>query len=210
MKNFNSQKINNLYVALGFFFLFLALVAIFVPIWPYVWYRLNPTETDRDIEKIVREITPEIIEKKEETISRIPPLDPSLPEESFVIIPKISVESPISTSKSYKEGLDKGSWIVSDYGNPEKTELPIILAAHRFGYSSWSVEKRNRISFYNLPETQEGDDVFIYWNQRRYNYKIYKSEESTYISDYSADLILYTCKFFNSPIRIFRYAELVY
>lgn len=210
MKNFNSQKINNLYVALGFFFLFLALVAIFVPIWPYVWYRLNPTETDRDIEKIVREITPEIIEKKEETISRIPPLDPSLPEESFVIIPKISVESPISTSKSYKEGLDKGSWIVSDYGNPEKTELPIILAAHRFGYSSWSVEKRNKISYYNLPQTEEGDHILIYWNQREYKYRIYKAEESTYISDYSADLILYTCKFFNSPIRIFRYAERVY
>jgi len=210
MKNFNSQKINNLYVALGFFFLFLALVAIFVPIWPYVWYRLNPTETDRDIEKIVREITPEIIEKKEETISRIPPLDPSLPEESFVIIPKISVESPISTSKSYKEGLDKGSWIVSDYGNPEKTELPIILAAHRFGYSSWSVEKRNKISYYNLPQTEEGDQILIYWNQREYKYRIYKAEESTYISDYSADLILYTCKFFNSPIRIFRYAERVY
>lgn len=210
MKNFNSQKINNLYVALGFFFLFLALVAIFVPIWPYVWYRLNPTETDRDIEKIVREITPEIIEKKEETISRIPPLDPSLPEEAFVIIPKISVESPISTSKSYKEGLDKGSWIVSDYGNPEKTELPIILAAHRFGYSSWSVEKRNKISYYNLPQTEEGDHILIYWNQREYKYRIYKAEESTYISDYSADLILYTCKFFNSPIRIFRYAELAY
>lgn len=210
MKNFNSQKINNLYVALGFFFLFLALVAIFVPIWPYVWYRLNPTETDRDIEKIVREITPEIIEKKEETISRIPPLDPSLPEGSFVIIPKISVESPISTSKNYKEGLDKGSWIVSDYGNPEKTELPIILAAHRFGYSSWTAEKRNKISYFNLPQTADGDEIIIYWNQRKYKYRIYNAEESTYISDYSADLILYTCKFFNSPIRIFRYAELAY
>ena len=209
MRNNGPQKIQNIYVLIGFFFLFLSLIAIAIPIGPYVWYRINPNETDKDVEKIVKEITTEKIEHRTKTTSQVPPLDPSLPETPFVIIPKINVESPISTNKDFNTGLAKGSWIVSDYGTPEKPELPIILAAHRFGYANWSVEKRNKISFYNLPETQEGDDVFIYWNQRRYNYKIYKSEESTYISDYSADLILYTCKFFNSPVRIFRYAELV-
>ena len=194
------QKINSIYVGMGFFFLTIALIAIMIPIWPYIWYRINPQETDKEVEKIVKEIT-------EEAISNLPPFDPSLPEGLFVIIPKIGVESPISTSKDYNDGLEKGSWIVSNYGTPEKTELPIILAAHRFGYSYWGVEKRNKISFYNLPKTTEGDEIIIYWNQRAYKYRIYKSEESTYISDYSADLILYTCKFFNSPIRIFRYAE---
>ena len=208
------QKINSIYVGIGFFFLTIALIVLFIPIWPYIWYRINPQETDKDVEKIVKEIIPqetEIEEKEdEEVISNIPPFDPSLPEGLFVIIPKIGVESPISTSKDYNDGLEKGSWIVSNYGTPEKTELPIILAAHRFGYSYWGVEKRNKISFYNLPKTTEGDEIIIYWNQREYKYRIYKSEESTYISDYSADLILYTCKFFNSPIRIFRYAERIY
>jgi len=210
MRKLSNKKINNLYVGLGFFFLFISLATIAVPIWPYVWYRINPKETDRDMEKIVREISPNKVEKKENTFSKNSSLDTSLPEGSFVIIPKIAVESPISTSKNYKEGLDKGSWIVSDYGTPEKTELPIILAAHRFGYSSWSTEKRNKISYFNLPQTANGDEILIYWNQRKYKYRIYKAEESSFISDYSADLILYTCKFFNSPIRIFRYAELVY
>ncbi len=200
------EKINKIYVATGFLLLLIALVFILIPIWPYVWYRINPSETEKDVEKIVKEITPIEVEAKEET-SSIPPIDSSLPEGKFVIIPKIGVESPISISKDYNEGLKQGSWIVSDYGTPEKSDLPIILASHRFGYSSWSIEKRNKISYYHLPQTEDGDTIEIYWNQRKYKYKIYHAEESTYISDYSADLILYTCKFFNSPIRIFRYAE---
>lgn len=200
------KKINKAYVVIGFTFLFIALIFVSIPIWPYIWYRINPNESEKDIAKIVKEVTPKKVENKERE-SDIPPLDTSLPEGKFVIIPKIKVESPISTSKDYNEGLKQGSWIVSNYGTPEKTELPIILASHRFGYSSWGIEKRNKISYYNLPQTNENDTVLIYWNQREYKYRIYKAEESTYITDYRADLILYTCKFFNSPVRIFRYAE---
>lgn len=207
-KNF-LRKINRIYIISGFLLLLTALILILIPVWPYIWYRIHPKETNNDERKIVKVITETQIEYKELTNRGVPKLDTSLPEGLFVIIPKVNIDSPISTSKNYKEGLDKGTWIVSNYGTPEKDDLPIILAAHRFGYASWSVEKRNKISYYNLPRTEDGDEVYIYWNQRKYNYRIYKSEESTYITDYSADLILYTCKFFNSPVRIFRYAERV-
>ncbi len=201
---------NRIYVVFGFLLLTVAFILVAIPVWPYIWYRINPDETEKDTAKIVKEISAEQIEKKESSnLNRIPELNSSLPEGKFVIVPKISVESPISVSKDYNEGLKQGSWIVADYGTPENPELPIILAAHRFGYTSWSIEKRNKISYYNLPDTADGDEISIYWNQREYKYRIYKSEESTYISDYSADLILYTCKFFNSPVRIFRYAERV-
>lgn len=204
------EKINKVYVIFGFLLLTISLTLVIIPVWPYIWYRINPDETEKDTEKIVKAISEEAIQQKKDIqSSNIPELDTSLPEGKFVIIPKISVESPISTSKDYREGLKQGTWIVSDYGTPESPELPIILAAHRFGYTSWSVEKRNKVSYYNLPDTKEDDEILIYWNQREYKYRIYKSEESAYITDYSADLILYTCKFFNSPIRIFRYAERV-
>ncbi|MGI5898006.1 MAG: sortase domain-bontaining protein [Candidatus Dojkabacteria bacterium] len=204
------EKINKVYVIFGFLLLTISLTLVIIPVWPYIWYRINPDETEKDTEKIVKAISEEAIQQKKDIqSSNIPELDTSLPEGKFVIIPKISVESPISTSKDYREGLKQGTWIVSDYGTPESPELPIILAAHRFGYTSWSIEKRNKVSYYNLPDTKEDDEILIYWNQREYKYRIYKSEESAYITDYSADLILYTCKFFNSPIRIFRYAERV-
>ena len=164
---------------------------------------------NKDIEKIVKEVAEEenIQQATQQKESTVPEFNPNLPEGYFVLIPSIKVNSPISDSKDYKKALLKGTWIVNDYGTPELDELPIILAAHRFGYTNWSTEFRNRISFYNLPKTEIGEKVSIYWNQREYIYEIYAKEESTYISDYSADLILYTCKYFNSPVRIFRYAN---
>ena len=208
-KNKFLDKTIHIYIFIGFTLLFVSFILVATPIWPYVWYRVNPNQTKNDVENIVKEVSDKQIPSKQQTLLEIPPIDNSLPEGKFVVIPKISVESPISTSADYEEGLEQGTWIVPNYGTPENNELPIILAAHRFGYANWSNEKRNKISFYNLPNTTNNDEVYIYWNQRKYVYRIYKSEESTYISDYSADLILYTCKFFNSPIRIFRYADKV-
>ena len=208
-KNKFLSRTAQIYVWIGFTLLFFSFILTATPIWPYIWYRLNPNQTKSDVDNIVRKISNQQIPTKQQSLLSIPPIDNTLPEGKYVVIPKISVESPISTSADYDEGLKQGVWIVSNYGTPEKNELPIILAAHRFGYADWSSDKRNKISFYNLPNTNNEDEIYIYWNQRKYVYKIYKSEESTYISDYSADLILYTCKFFNSPIRIFRYAERV-
>jgi len=206
------NKLLNIYQGIGFSFILITLVLIAIPVSPYIWYRLNPDAVDRDEDKIVKEVTEkEIIPEDPTPIEEktIPPFDPNLPQGYFVLIPSIGVNSPITATKDYKKALLKGTWIVSDFGTPELDELPIILAAHRFGYTSWSNEKRNLISFFNLPKTTVGDKVSIYWNQREYTYEIYSLEESTYISDYTADLILYTCKYYNSPERIFRYANRV-
>ena len=59
------QKINSIYVGIGFFFLTIALIVLFIPIWPYIWYRINPQETDKDVEKIVKEIIPQETEMEE-------------------------------------------------------------------------------------------------------------------------------------------------
>ena len=84
-----------------------------------------------------------------------------------------------------------------------------MIASHRFGYSSWSEEKRRLISFFNLPETKVGNRITIIWNQRKYVYEIVEVGETTYVENYDTDLILYTCRYYNSPVRIFRYANLV-
>lgn len=202
------NKILNIYTVLGFFLILFSLVLIFIPISPYIWYRLDPQATQKDEEKIFVEVVEEKESiEEEEKKNNIPPFDASLPEGYFVVIPSIGVNSPISDAKDYNKALLKGSWIIPDYGTPEQDSLPIILAAHRFGYTSWTKEIREKISFYNLPNLKEGDKVHIYWNQRDYEYSVYFKEESTYISDYNSDLILYTCKYFNSPVRIFVYAD---
>lgn len=206
------KKLLNIYQTIGFVLILITLVLIAIPTSPYIWYRISPGAVKRDEEKIVtRVVEPEeeIEEKEPDPKDTVPPFNLDLPKGYFVLIPKIGVDSPISDSKDYKKALLKGTWIVNDYGTPELDSLPIILAAHRFGYTSWTTQVRNKISFYNLPQTDINDRVSIYWNQREYIYEIYAKEENTYISDYSADLILYTCKYFNSPTRIFRYANRV-
>lgn len=206
-QSFLSQLIKP-YTIAGFVFIVGALVLIATPIMPYIVYRINPGETTNEVEKISQPVA-QIEEVKTDNTKKLPPLDTKLPDKPYVRISKIGVDSPISTASEYTEALKVGTWLVSGYGTPENGISPIILAAHRFGYVYWDDATRERISFFNLPKTHEGDTINIIWNQRQYNYEIYHEEEGTQITDYSADLILYTCKYFNSPTRIFRYARLV-
>jgi sortase (surface protein transpeptidase) len=103
----------------------------------------------------------------------------------------------------------KGVWRVGEFSTPDKTDRPMILAAHRFGYLEWTQSYRIQNSFYKLPELKNGDMVEVVWDQHRYTYQITKVEEGTEITDYSSDLIMYTCKFLVSDIRIVVYANLV-
>ena len=139
---------------------------------------------------------------------QLPSFDPSLSATNTLIIPNIGVNGQIHEGTNASDMLDKGVWRVNSFGTPEDYNA-IILAAHRFGYVYWSNDFRTTNSFYNLPKAKLGDKVEIIWGQRKYEYEIYRAEDSTGIQDYDADLILYTCRLFNSPVRIFRYANRV-
>jgi sortase (surface protein transpeptidase) len=206
------RKISKIYNVIGVTILVLGFLLMLIPVFPYVWYVVNPEATGDEITTLSGEIIPEQkIPQIENPVNDdpLPFKDTSLPEQPHIIIEKINVNSPIGIGDNYIESLKVGSWMVPEYGDPIDNAAPIIIASHRFGYSSWGTEKREKISFYNLPSTDKGDLIEIIWDQRKFYYVIYKAEESTFISDYEADLILYTCKFFNSPIRIFRYAQAV-
>jgi LPXTG-site transpeptidase (sortase) family protein len=166
---------------------------------------------DKDFErykpkKIAHEETKEVIIEPEIEKKTLPPINFSLPNRQILNIPKIEVDGIILEGEDFNTLLEQGIWRVHDFGTPED-ETVMILASHRFGYITWTSEHRNKNSFYHLPKTGVGDRIEIVWNQKLYLYEIYKTEESTEITDYTADLILYTCKLYNSPIRIFRYAN---
>lgn len=140
-----------------------------------------------------------------------PIFDPTLPEINTLNINSVGIETEILEAMSdyYEDALRKGVWRVSDFGQPDLQDMPIILVAHRFGYLNWNTPYRLKNSFYNLPKTEKGDTVEIVWMQRKYTYVIYDVGEGENITDYSADLILYTCKSMNSAEKIFRYARLI-
>ncbi len=154
----------------------------------------------------------ELTEATQNTSGRsLPTFDPTLPKTNHLTIPSIGVDTQIeeATYESYETALKKGVWRVSNFGEPDTTGAPIILAAHRFGYLAWTNTFRRKSSFYNLPKVKVGDVITIDWQQREYSYGVYKTENGEAISDYSADLILYTCESLNGPERIFVYAKLI-
>jgi hypothetical protein len=140
----------------------------------------------------------------------LPPQDFTLPEGRWLVIPRIGVRTELQETENSEEALAKGVWMVPEYGQPGDTTMPMILAAHRFGWQWWwQTDYWKYHSFYLLPDTEPGDLIEIIDDQRKYTYEIYAGEEGEEITDYDAHLILYTCKFLNSPSRHFRYARLV-
>lgn len=141
----------------------------------------------------------------------LPAFNPSLPKENRLKIASIGVDTDIAeaTNDNYESALKEGVWRVSDFGQPNIDGAPMILAAHRYGYLAWTNTYRRKNSFYNLPKLEVGDKVTIDWQQREYTYGVYKTENGEEITDYSADLILYTCESLNGPERIFVYATLI-
>lgn len=210
MKKNNILKwIINGYTITGFVCLVIALGFVLTPVVPYIAYRINPAETTNEVNKITQTLPDDTENFSSSTSRYLPPLDLTLPKESYIAIPKINVYSPISADTDYTKALRDGAWLVPDYGTPENGLAPIIIASHRFGYIYWDNETRQKVSFYNLPQTNIGDKIEVIWEQRKYTYEIYEKAEGSKITDYSSDLILYTCKYFNSPVRIFRYARLI-
>jgi len=140
-----------------------------------------------------------------------PAYDSRLPKENRLVISKIGVDTEIAeaTFDNYESALKEGVWRVSDFGAPSANSMPTILAAHRYGYLAWSNLFRRENSFYNLPKLKVGDTVEIDWRQGKYVYEIYAEGQGTEITDYTADLILYTCVDLTGPERIFRYARLI-
>lgn len=208
-------------LALVFAGMALALWGIFAllssyPVGLYLYYTVAP-KTSELLGKVLTN-TPVLklgsdevkaIEKEPEQVIAVNK-DTSLPEGHYLAIPKIGVDTVIweGEGDNYEKALKRGVWRVDNFATPnEQSGKPIILAAHRFGYLEWTQTYREKNSFYKLPELEGGDQISIVWDQVRYNYRVTRIEEGTEITDYSSDLILYTCKFLVSPIRIVIYAE---
>lgn len=205
------EKILNTYLFIGVFIIIIGTILLLFPFLQNFYFLINEdalVSEQNNVSNLVDEIvnTPTQVDN---TGKFTPQLDTTLTETNTLIIPSIGVIGKINESNNSIKGLDKGLWRVTDWGSPTNGIQPIIIAAHRFGYVTWSNKFRKENSFLNLPKTKVGDRVEIIWEQRRYIYKIYKTEENTKITDYKADLILYTCKYLNSNIRVFRYAKLI-
>jgi sortase (surface protein transpeptidase) len=183
---------------------------------PDVYYRVFPADTAPIV--ALESGTPlggrfddETQAQQAEDKIALPEKNESLPEGNWLIIPRIGVRTQLKSTQNPTEALKQGVWMAPSYGQPgDEYDLPIILAAHRFGWDWWwQTDYWKYNSFYNLPDLEPGDMVEMIVDQRKWTYEIYGGDQGEEITDYEANLILYTCKFLNSPLRYFRYARLV-
>ncbi len=211
---------------LGFLLITAGTILLLIPALPWVYYRVNVEATSDEVETLTGFIgigavvgpTPSITTATGPTPTpvvtrtprpdlKLPQFDASLPAQNTLKIPKIGVNTVLQEGTDSKKALYNGVWRVPEFGTPLKNDSPIILAAHRYGYIEWSSTFRKTSSFANLPNLKEGDTFQLIWGQRAFVYKIYHMEENTKLTDYNADIILYTCKHLKSPIRIVAYAQ---
>lgn len=190
----------------------LGIIFLLISFLPSVWYNIVSGGAQKISQLLAKpQIKNDALKYQGKNIDYQPQIDNSLSFETKLKIPSIRVNTKIheATLDNYESALKLGVWRVSDFGNPYDRSKPTILAAHRYGYLAWSNLYRRLNSFYNLSKLKAGDIVEIEWQQRKYVYAVYAESEGEEITDYSADLILYTCETLNSPIRIFKYARLL-
>lgn len=202
------------FVSLGIILWVSASVLAFLPSWPHLYYRLFPSTSGSLASTIASTVskdqTPQLaapIKTPETKETVLPDIDPSLPKENGLLIDKIGVKGLVHEGTDWEKILKLGIWRAPEFGTPEDNSKPIILAAHRWGYLDWSAAFRKLNSFYSLPKLVVGDTIKVIWNQRPYEYKVYSVSTGTKITEYNANLILYTCQMWNSPVRYFVYAN---
>lgn len=204
------------FISLGIVLWLSAIILALLPSWPHLYYRLFPSTSGTLASTIASTVSQDQTLTNTSPINTpgtsepaLPDVDPSLPKENGLIIDKIGVKGQIHEGTDWEQILKLGIWRVPDFGTPEDNSRPIIIAAHRWGYLDWSAAFRKLNSFYSLPKITVGDIIEIIWNQRPFEYKVYSVSTGTKITEYNANLILYTCQLWNSPVRFFVYANRV-
>ena len=211
-------KLANLYTVIGAFLLITGLALIVIPAFPYLYYNINVQATEDEVETLSQLVTttrrataisptPSLITTP--TPLPLPPKNANLPAKNTLFINGIGVNGPINEGADSKRALYKGIWRHPEWGTPLDTDIPTIIAAHRFGYIEWSAEFRKTNSFSNLPSMKAGDTFSVIWDQREFVYQVKRVEEAESVYTRDSEMILYTCKHLKSPIRIIVYADRV-
>lgn len=210
----SSFSVSDIFLIIAKITAFLGLVALLVAFGPTLSAFLSDAKVSLAsdyLESTASQAQPFVATVEKQVDDYIPDFDPTLPMVGRLIIPSIGVKTDIeeATLANHEDALRKGVWRVSDFGDPAARSMPTIMAAHRFGYLAWTNSYRKLNSFYNLPKVKIGDMVEIDWQGRKYMYEIYSTEKGENITDYSADLILYTCESLTGSEKDFVYARLL-
>lgn len=126
----------------------LCLYVLLAPLWPQAAYKLQKDPPLVEAQKNGREV---------------------IPKENTLVIPKLKLQQRIHESAVPDWGLAKGVWRDPKTSSPDLGKNT-VFTGHRFTYGGPAV-------FYHLNRLKEGDDITVYWNQKKYSYKVAKVSE---------------------------------
>lgn len=113
-----------------------------------------------------------------------------IPKDNTLLIPKLDMRETVYESKDMS-ALNKGIWHLPDSNSPDMGGNT-IFAGHRFTYSGKAV-------LYYLDKVSTGDNVYLYWEGKRYDYlvtgvNIVTPNDATLIAPTeTSTLTIYTC-----------------
>lgn len=120
------------------------------------------------------------------------------PKEDRLYIPAIGVDVAIVRGDT-EAVLEKGAWHRRpNSGDPEKGGN-FVLSAHRFEMGMTPQQTRAKSPFYHIDKLQNGDEITVDYNKKRYTYEITKKYHvnrlAVEIEDPSdtAKMTLYSC-----------------
>ena len=138
------------------------------------------------------------------------PVSENLDLGNRLIIPKISVDTPIVDSQNSVWALNHGAWRMPQTSTPNKGSNTAI-AGHRFKYLP-----PNNLTFYLLDKLVVGDGVAIVWEGKEYDYRVTDNkivpptEVSVLAPTEKPTLTLITCDpIFSQKNRLVVTAELI-
>lgn len=155
--------------------------------YPEIYYQKN----------LKNNITPPPITESESpsSVSIPAPDQENIPDR--LIIPKIGVDMELGTDP---KTLDTARWVQNLY--PDNS--PMVIVAHRFGRIGMPNDRKVSHTLYNIDKLKFGDEVIVQWQNERQVYKVKGITEATNnpsIKD--GEILIYTCKFFESDVRVF-------
>src|SRR5688572_8507612 len=119
-------------LSLSIIFWATASILLVTPVIPHILYRLSP-QTPQVLAQNIGVTFDDLKDlKPKKTILPLPPLDETLPKDNRLIIRKIGVDGIVHEG-DWEVALLEGIWREQRFGTPD-SELPTVIAAHRWGY----------------------------------------------------------------------------
>jgi len=176
------KKINNvLFVGT----LLLGMYIVAGPFAPDVFFALHPLQKSIKEFLGIEQVQNVVIDRTKEG-----PAEP-IPEQNTLVISKIDVNGLVYDGAGVGT-LEKGIWHRPKSSTPDKGSNT-VLVAHRFLYTS------GPNTFYHLDKVKVNDEFILYWNQKKYSYKVFETKvvppTAFYIEAPTSDSIvtLWTC-----------------